>query len=327
MHSSLLDIIHQEEKFKFDLKKPPLLRATLAQLNPNQSYLIITTHHIIFDGPSYLIFLSSLSSFYSSILDKKIITINALDYGSLQYHEIQSRKNYIFWKTYLDSCEGTKLPFKKQTGPINKSNGHYIQFYIRSKQLQAYTRNILHTSKFAFFLSTFLLSLHKISNQTQLSILTISSGRNALNSRSIGYFTNPLPIKSHLKLDTPFTSFLNDTKLEINKILAHDGYPVFRIINNFSTIKQNNLKKLSDIVFVYQNNEEMKLNLKDAETCRYKHGYNIARFGLTLEIEEINDGYSCVIYFNKSQYSTSDISILKNTYLNLIHTIIDRSIN
>jgi len=58
----------EEASKPFDLTKGPLLRASLLQLDAEEYVLLLTLHHIIFDGWSIGVFLQELAALYEAFL-------------------------------------------------------------------------------------------------------------------------------------------------------------------------------------------------------------------------------------------------------------------
>ncbi|MCY9639398.1 condensation domain-containing protein, partial [Paenibacillus thiaminolyticus] len=72
----------------FDLRKPPLLRVRLLELEPERHLLLFDMHHIISDGASMEIFLRELVQLYEGA-ELPSLRIQYKDYAVWQQGEMQ----------------------------------------------------------------------------------------------------------------------------------------------------------------------------------------------------------------------------------------------
>src|SRR5205823_5562309 len=63
----LQGLADKEATRPFNLEESPLLRARLVKLGADRHVLLVTTHHIVFDGWSLGVFYRELSAFYGNL--------------------------------------------------------------------------------------------------------------------------------------------------------------------------------------------------------------------------------------------------------------------
>src|ERR1019366_7973990 len=61
-------LITEETRRPFDLSRGPFVRASLIRVDPTNHVLLLTIHHIVFDGWSRAVLLRELSAFYTSFV-------------------------------------------------------------------------------------------------------------------------------------------------------------------------------------------------------------------------------------------------------------------
>ena len=74
----------EEGQQPFDLSRGPLMRAKLLRLNDDTHILLLTFHHIVFDGWSSRVFVTELGAFYNSLKVGESASLPALD---IQYSD------------------------------------------------------------------------------------------------------------------------------------------------------------------------------------------------------------------------------------------------
>src|SRR6185312_13152302 len=108
-HNEMLRLANTEVQMPFDLACGPLLRTTLFRFGAEQYYLLLTIHHIIFDGWSIHVFFRELATYYQAFANNQPIPSSRLpvqyvDFAVwqrewLQGSRLEEQKGY--WKQQL----------------------------------------------------------------------------------------------------------------------------------------------------------------------------------------------------------------------------------
>lgn len=107
--ASALRIAAAEAKKPFDLAKGPLLRAQLLRLDPQDHVLLISLHHIVFDGSSIDVFWQDLSALYCAFRagnpsPLRELAFQYVDFASWQKKSLEGpvRESHLaYWKQQL----------------------------------------------------------------------------------------------------------------------------------------------------------------------------------------------------------------------------------
>jgi hypothetical protein len=121
----------EEASRPFDLTAGPLLRAVLLQLTTQEHVLLLTVHHIVFDGWSWGILYRELSSLYkvflsgnpSSLLE---LPIQYADFAVWQRQRLQGKKleeQLAFWKEHLNGVSPLELPTDRRRPSVQTFHG------------------------------------------------------------------------------------------------------------------------------------------------------------------------------------------------------------
>ncbi len=138
----------QEEKIRelyqkivlhpFDLAAGPLLRAGLLSLDSEEFLLILSIHHIIFDGWSRTVFLGELSEFYTSFSwhysDHAELVVQYADFSEWQREIIENdilEKQLPYWIKKLHDYPVLNLPTCKARPAVQMYNGDAISITIK----------------------------------------------------------------------------------------------------------------------------------------------------------------------------------------------------
>jgi amino acid adenylation domain-containing protein len=111
-------IIIQQAGIAFDLKRGPLLRAALIQLDDADHALMLIAHHIIFDGWSLGVFMQELAALYQASLAGVTAKLSelAIQYADYAYWQRQwlkgetLEKQIGYWKRQLEGNVRLNLP-------------------------------------------------------------------------------------------------------------------------------------------------------------------------------------------------------------------------
>ncbi|AJT42515.1 non-ribosomal peptide synthetase [Psychromicrobium lacuslunae] len=104
------------QKSSFDLQRPPLFKAALVRMSPQEHRFLLTVHHFIWDTASANIFWRELSASVKVILGVEQLraesAINYRDYAVWQRTAVTKRKPSLtqWWRSYLEGVEATELP-------------------------------------------------------------------------------------------------------------------------------------------------------------------------------------------------------------------------
>ena len=126
----------------FDLAQGPLVRATLYRLSSIEHVLLVTAHHIVFDGWSISVFLKELASIYTAFSEGRPSTLPDLpiQYSDFAHSQRQSLKGEVldeliaFWRKKLEGIPPhLALPFDHAVQTGRNYRGRDIRsFWMRS---------------------------------------------------------------------------------------------------------------------------------------------------------------------------------------------------
>ncbi|MEV4359097.1 amino acid adenylation domain-containing protein [Nonomuraea sp. NPDC049625] len=225
----------------FDLRDGPVLRALLLRLGDDRHRLLVTVHHIAFDGWSAGVFLDELARLYAG---------ESLPAAAWPYRRGQSLDGLPYWRKVLDSPpERLGLPadgpgaaqgsagLSRRGGRVRATlpDGLLAELESLGRRTQA--------SPFMVLFAAFQALLHRYSGQDDIVTGVPFSGRETPGADSmIGFYVETLPIRTRLDGDPTFERLLaqvratvlatpSDVPLEeIVRELCPDGRPPFDVM-------------------------------------------------------------------------------------------------
>jgi NRPS condensation-like uncharacterized protein len=107
--SRMLELASEEAGKPFDLTRPPLLRATLVRLGPEEHALLLTVHHIVSDGWSQGVMVREVGKLYQAFSEGRESPLEELpvqyaDFAHWQRHWLAGDvldQQFAYWRKQL----------------------------------------------------------------------------------------------------------------------------------------------------------------------------------------------------------------------------------
>ena len=233
----ILQLATKEAQRPFSLSRGPLVRANLIKLGEEQHVLLLTMHHIVFDGWSTEILLTEMAALYEAFCFGQPSPLSELpiqyaDYAlwqreALRGETLEQQLNY--WKGRLDGQPGfLELPFTYSRPPFQTYQGAHYAFDVPQsifKKLKALSREA-DVTLFMTFLGAFKVLLNRISGQSDISVGIPNANRSRLEvEKLIGFFVNTLVVRTDLKNDLTFKKLLKRVRELTLGAYAHQDLP------------------------------------------------------------------------------------------------------
>jgi surfactin family lipopeptide synthetase A len=222
----------------FDLKKGPLLRATLVTLADQEHRLFLTMHQSIVDGVSvYQVLPLELTSLYGAFSTGKPCPLAELprQHADFAYWERTSAQTDLrdgqraYWRSQLAGpVERLAWPAR---GSSSRSFRGAIHPFEMSKQLTAEMKQISQQEGVTLFMTLtagFAALLQHYTGQQNILIGTMGPGgrKRPEVQKLLGYFLNPLALRIAVARDSTFRQWLRQVREVVLGALAHDDLPL-----------------------------------------------------------------------------------------------------
>ncbi len=230
------EILLQEGSTPFHLTTGPLFRARLLRLGRQEHILVLTAHHIIFDGWSTNVLYSELSELYNAAVAGKSAALGApaafSEYAANQHRELNSADRATveaFWLEQFKSLPNPlQLPTDHPRPALRENAGATKRFVFPPEVLKAVRKAGAKqgSTLFATLLSGFSLLIHRLAQQEDVVIGIPVAGQAQLENGGslVGHGVNFLPIRSHLTPNQTFSQFVKQTRKTLLDAQDHQDY-------------------------------------------------------------------------------------------------------
>jgi amino acid adenylation domain-containing protein len=289
----------------FDLAGGPLFKVDLLQLNDNHWVLLLNLHHIISDAWSMAVFIRDWQHAYTAFTQGgqpslPPLLIQYSDYAAWQRQWLQRellQQQVDYWHQQLaGSQELLELPTDKPRPPLQSYQGAHYSHRLSptlTKKVTTLSRQ-QGVTVFMTLLTTFYILLSRYSRQPDLCVGTPIAGRTHSQTENlIGLFVNTLVLRSQVQPQQSFMDLLLETRHLCLEAYAHQDIPFEMLVEQLQPTRSLSHSPLFQVMFVLQNHEPAELTLPGLEITALAPDYPIAKFDLTLNIEERDGQWHC----------------------------------
>lgn len=233
---TVADLIVEESLTAFDLRHPPLIRATYLECQGTDDVLMITAHHIAFDGWSGAVLMDQLCAHYQSLLatgvpDEAKYCLQYADYTDAQHQRLAENLLDRYGAFWQEKLKQLPEPF-----PLRGAIQRPQQFTYRSAvlplnldaQYPAIAQLCSRTgfSLYTVILTAFLVSLARNTSTTDLYVRSPVANRTDADLEPIvGYFVHPMVIRPRLSEWSPSLRLLEQVNHCVLDAYGHAMLP------------------------------------------------------------------------------------------------------
>lgn len=312
----------------FDLGVPPLFRMYLIEVADEEYVLFMDFHHLISDGVSIYQFLDELFQLYGAG-SLPVLQTQFGDYACWQRESLKTERSKAQEAYWLRQLEGElpvlNLPLDLPRPPVFHTAGAKLAFDLdaettsRLRQLAGSNGVSLHALLFALYG----IFLSKYTGQGDIIIGIPVAGRRHPDLQPLqGMFVNNLAVRTAVRGEEPFTSFLKRMNGTIGEALVHQDYPFEDLIRSLGAPRNIDRNPIFDTMFVYQNMGFPTPPAATFASSRYFFDPGIAKFDLSLEVFEKDDALEYYFEYATSLFSRDTIGRMARHFGNLAQRII-----
>jgi len=338
--AALLALVRNKSKEPFELDKGPLLRVHIFPCRTQQPVVLITIHHIVFDGRSALLFIQNLCAAYQAYAQGR---------EAERIAQEADYRDFVQWEqTLLGSAEGQEhlsywqqqfsgelpfctLPADYPRPSVQRFAGSRYETILEPvlaghlKQLaNHYAVNLS-----MVFLAAFKVLLFRYTGQDDILVGMPTQGRPQQRfDEVIGYFINMIVIRSRLSEQQTFADLLKSIQLTVADGLDHAAYPLPTLINALKVRRDPAIAPLFQISYAYQNFASApglkKLAVQEQafpqlEMLKGIHQEGADDFGL--EIYEDDERFIVNMDYNCDLFAATTVQRIMVHYLGLLEAI------
>ncbi|MFE9943147.1 non-ribosomal peptide synthase/polyketide synthase [Bacillus velezensis] len=311
----------------FDLEKAPLLRVGLIKLAKDRHLLLFDMHHIISDGVSIKNLIEEFVSLYEG-KELPPLRVQYKDYAAWQLSDMQSermKKQEAYW---LDVFSGEvpvlDMPTDYGRPAARSFEGGQIEFVI-GPELTEQLKGLALKSESTLYmvlLAAYTTMLAKYSGQEDIVVGSPIAGRTHSDLESlIGMFVGTLAIRTNPVGEKTFREYVQEVKEHTLKAYENQEYPFDELVDKLNVSRDFSRHPLFDTMFIWQNTEQGELSLDDVRFTPYPDNHAMAKFDLTFQAAENEDGITGMISYAAALYKQETAERMAKHFIQLIEAI------
>ncbi|MBY0088466.1 non-ribosomal peptide synthetase [Brevibacillus brevis] len=337
----VLPYLRQKVKEPFSLEKGSLLRIHLLSRSEEEHYVLITVHHIIFDGHSSLLFLQDLVQAYIELVEGKQLKVTQnstvyADFVKWEQDMMASEEGGEHRAYWLEQLSGTlpqmELPADRPRSSAPSFEGQvFTHVFSREwsqqvKQLSKHYR----MNPSVLLLGIFKALLYRYTGQTDVIVGMPTMGRPEERFDSlIGYFVNMIPIRSQVTGDKSFSQFIRELQLTLIDGMDHAVYPFPAMVREANIPRLHGSSPVFDIIFTYQNFLQSQNLQRFYDKCQNKLAIELiegvhqeGEYEFELEVFEQEAEFVLNLKYNPHVFDQATIQRMADHYQNIANEVI-----
>ncbi|MEY9946724.1 amino acid adenylation domain-containing protein [Kitasatospora sp. GAS1066B] len=295
-------LVEAEACRPIELSTGPVLRTLLIRLAEQESILVVTVHHIAFDGWSVTVLSRELTELYAAAQQQRAAELPALpvqyaDYAVWQREWLTGdtlEQQLAYWRGRLADIEPLELPTDHRRPAQRTGEGATIAFAVPAELSERLrTTAAGHgASLFMTLLAAFQLLLARYSAQQDITVGTPIAGRNRAEvEEMIGFFVNTLVLRTDLSGDPTFAELLDRVKETALGAYEHQDLPFERLVEELAPQRDLSRNPLFQTLFVLQNVPDFDTwQLPGLTVAPIPLTAKDAKFDLAMYLSETADG-------------------------------------
>jgi amino acid adenylation domain-containing protein len=294
-------LVETEAHEPFDLQSGPVLRRTLLRCADHEHVLLVTVHHIAFDGWSHGLFVHELAELYASQVEGREAKLSALavqygDYAAWQQQWLSGDvldEQRAFWVERLGDLPQLEFPTDRPR-PVERSFAGDELGAVLDPELSDALRRLARregVSLFTLMLGAFQALLYRYSGQQDVVLGSAFAGRTRAEVEPlIGFFVNMLVLRADLSGNPTFLELVRRTRDVVLAATDHQDMPFGRLVEELKPKRESNRNPLFQVAFSAEGMSEPPLGLPGLRTEWLTVPARHSRFDLTVIVRELGSG-------------------------------------
>ena len=312
----------EESARPFELSRGPLLRATLLRLGEREHVLLLTVHHIVFDGWSAGLLFQELAALYGAFSrgapsPLAELPLRYMDYARWQREWLKGEaleEQLAYWRQRLaDSPPVLNLPLDRPRPARRSPRAGRVPVTL-SRELTE-TLGVLAqregSSLFMVLLAGFQALLARWSGQEDVAVGTPVAGRTRAEVEGlIGFFVNTLVLRTDLSGAPTFRELVARVREVALGAYAHQEVPFEKLVEELNPVRDLRSSPLFQVMFVLQNMPTREVSLPELKLSPVEQEGAEAKLDLTLSLTRTPQGLRGVFSYDAALFEPATIERL-----------------
>ncbi len=323
----------EESARPFDLAAGPLFRAALLRLSPEEHFLLVTAHHIVFDGWSRTVLHRELAALYAAFAAGRPtplaeLPIQYADFAVWQREWVQSAaldRQRSYWRQrFRDAPAMIELPSDRPRGSFQTFRGARVRASVPPDVVAGL--EALRLAEGATLFTTMLAALKALllrcTGQDDIAVGIPTAGRGRVETEGlIGFFANTLLLRTDLSGDPAFRELVGRVRATAGGAYAHGDLPFEELVDALQPERDLSRTPLIQVMFAFKNlpgtegggdlDEGPPFELAPGLTARpFTVDNGTAKFDLTLYVSQTSRGLALTWQDNTDMFDAATVERL-----------------
>ncbi|MBT9312778.1 non-ribosomal peptide synthetase [Leptothoe kymatousa] len=328
------NIVCEEAQKLFDLDKDPLIRSQLLRLGEREHHLLITLHHIVFDGWSADVLKQEIATLYSAFSTGQTnplpkLPIQYVDYAHCQrqqLHESELQAQLTYWKSKLSGeLPVLALPTDKPRSTQPSTQGETCLLLLP----RALTNKLKSLSQlkgvtlFMMLLAVLNVLLYRQTGQDDIIVGTPIAGRPCVETENlIGLFLNSLALRIDLSDEPTFEQLLSQVKKTTLDAYAHQDVPFERLVADLNIERHLARHPIFEVMLNFANLPETTKKMAGVRIHPMATGHSDSKFTMTLYVNEQDNQLHLKLVYQKALFTAKRMEDLLDQFQQLLEQIV-----
>nr|UBH04475.1 NosC [Desmonostoc muscorum CCALA 125] len=318
----------------FDLTNQALVKATLLVLSETEHILLVCMHHIVSDGWSMGVFFQELAALYNAYSQAQPSPLTPLpiqyaDFAIWQRQWLQGgvlQSQLSYWQQQLkDAPALLSLPTDRPRPAIQTFAGAHQEFALSQKL----TQGLIQLSQkqgctlFMTLLAAYDTLLYRYTGVADILVGSPIANRDRSETEGlIGFFVNTLVMRTDLSGNPSFSELLTRVREMAMQAYTYQNLPFEMLVEALQPQRDLSHTPLFQVMFALQNVPLSGVELAGLSVTPLMPESTIAKFDLTLLMENTADGLVGVWEYSTDLFDGSTIERMSGHFVTLLESIV-----
>ena len=324
------DALRAEWERPFDVSHAPLFRVKLLKFSAAEHILLLTFHHIIFDGWSLEIFYREFASAYQFFRRDQqpafpSLPLQFADYV-LSQNGIKRRKDLEYWIRQLaDIPEQLELPRDRPRLLRQTFSGSVLHIALPQSQLSQLVSfaRASGCTPYMVLLAGFGILLHRYSGQDDLVIGSpVANRQDPRLEQVIGYFSSAVVMRLQIASRMTVSDLLDEVRTTSLDAYRHQDVPFEELATAISSHRNPNYPPVFQVLLALQNNPASSRALEGLDVEVLADPEPRARFDLEIYAWQREGGIDLYWVYNRDLFDSWRIKQMAIHYSRLLQRMV-----
>jgi amino acid adenylation domain-containing protein len=317
-----------------EITQAPLLRAQLLTAAAESHVLLLTVHHIVFDGWSMGLFVRELEELYRAYVSGEIprlapLALDYTDFAVWQRHWLETgvlEQQLAYWKKRLaDAPLVVSFPADRRRPQVEMFRGARRKI-VTPRELVQGLESLSHTQGVTLFmvlLACFDVLLARYTGQEDVVVGSPSAGRSRSElSDVMGFFVNNLVLRTDLSGNPAFSTLLARVREVTLQAYKHQDVPFDQLVQALRPERSPDHAPLFQTMFILQNFPIGRIEMPGLLLQPMELEFSTARFDLTVEVFPHDGALNVYFDYNSDLYDDTTIARLQAHYRAILEAVV-----